>query len=205
MSTRANSNLKVSRATGFFLFAFLFPALVLARQNDGRGNSAPPQGDRDEAPSAPGQALPGGGVFRRLRELPPIQQRRFMATDPEFLSFRPRRQELIRERLREWNSLMPEQKDRIRQREEIVASLSPDQRREAWVLLPQWRDLPPERRQALTVAFRHLRDLPPGQRRAYLDSREVKENLSPHERDILEGLNGLLPQTLGAPANDPNN
>ena len=49
--------------------------------------------------------------------MPPKEQERFMAHNPEFQSFGPRRQELIRERLRRWNAMTPEQKERVRQRE----------------------------------------------------------------------------------------
>jgi hypothetical protein len=145
-----------------------------------------------------------GGIFRRLRELPPAEQRRVMANNPQFRNFSPERQELIRERLRQWNAMTPQEKERVRQREEIFESLSPMQRREARNIFPQWRGLPPARRQALMVAFRHLRDIPPDQRRPYLDSQPVREQFSPHEHDILEGLNKLLPESHGPPPDDPD-
>src|SRR5208283_4772074 len=37
-----------------------------------------------------------GGLFRRLRELTPVEQRRAMANDPQFQQMSPERQELIR-------------------------------------------------------------------------------------------------------------
>jgi len=115
-----------------------------------------------------------------------------LETNPQFQRLSPERQQLIREHLRQWNAMTPEQKERIRQREEILGGLSPAQRQEARDLLPEWRSLTPGRRQAVMVAFRHLRDLPPDQRRAYLDSQYVREEFSPHERDILEGMNKLM-------------
>jgi hypothetical protein len=194
------------REFGVLLLLILSVPLLAFSQERGLPDALPPQTERaDGREAAPARPMVQGGMFRRLRELPPYEQRRFMATDPEFQSFGPARKQMIRERLRQWNSMTPEEKDRVRQREEIVASLSPDQRREARFLLPQWRDLPPERRQALTVAFRHLRDLPPGERQAFLNTREVSEQFSPHEREILQGLSDLLPKTRGAaPADDPN-
>lgn len=163
------------------LLMLLVPMSALAQEGEKIDHNPPPREQserRDGREPLARRPLPGG-VFRRLRELTPEQQRRFMANDPEFRSFAPMRQNLIRERLRQWNAMTPEEKERIRQREEIFASLSPDQRREARLLFPQWRELPAERRQALMVAFRHLRDLPPDQRRGYLDSQDVKENFSP--------------------------
>jgi hypothetical protein len=100
--------------------------------------------------------------------------------------------------------MTPQEKERVRQREEIFESLSPVQRREARNIFPQWRDLSPARRQALMVAFRHIRDIPPDQRRAFLDSQNVREQFSPHERDILEGLSRLLPESHAAAPDDPD-
>ena len=188
------------------LAIFVLPILVPA-QDRREPEPNPPQRmerERREGNRAQGRGPAGGGVFRRLRELPPAEQRRFMATNPEFQNFAPMRQQLIRERLRQWNAMTPQEKERVRQREEIFESLSPEQRREARNIFPQWRDLPPGRRQALMVAFRHLRDLPPADRQAFLDSQQVREQFSPHERDILGGLNGLLPSASGKAPESPD-
>jgi hypothetical protein len=132
-----------------------------------------------------------------------MQQRRFMANNPQFQRLSPELQESVRERLRQWNALTLQQKETIREREEIFAGLSPAQRQAARTVFFQYRELTPPRRQAVTVAFRHLRDLLPDQRRSYLDSQSVREQFSPHERDILEGLNKLLPGS-NAPPEDPD-
>jgi hypothetical protein len=132
-----------------------------------------------------------------------MEQRRIMANNPAFQQLSPERQELIRERLREWNAKSPQEKEAIRQREEIFQGLTPEQKQDARNIFPQWRGLTPPRRQAVMVAFRHLRDLPSDQRRAFLDSERVREQFSPHERDILEGINRLLSNSRPAPPNDP--
>jgi hypothetical protein len=54
------------------------------------------------------------------------------------------------------------------------------------------------------VAFRHLRDLPPDQRQPFLDSQRVREQFSPHEREILDGLNKLLPASGAAAPSAPD-
>jgi len=144
-----------------------------------------------------------GGVFQRLRELSPEQQQHFMANNPQFQRLSPERQELIREHLRQWNAMTPAEQERVRQREEILQALSPAQRQEAREIFPQWRNLTPPRRQALMVAFRHLRDLPPDQRQAYLNSQGVSEQFSPHERDILGGMNRLLSNGPVRPSQPP--
>jgi len=188
------------------LSLLLSPAMILA-QNGGRERPNPQAGTEAERPGgghAAQQSFVPGGVFKRLRDLPPWEQRRFMANNPQFQRFSPERQELIRERLRQWNALTSQQKERVREREEILEGLSPAQRQEARNIFPQWRDLTPARRQAVMVAFRHLRDLPPEQRRSFLDSQEVREQFSPHEHEILEGLNKLLPSSRAAAPDDPD-
>jgi hypothetical protein len=189
----------------------LFPGMIRAQDKNPPGAKSEggpqhppttPGEQENRGPRGEGQRQPPrpGAFFKRLRELPPPQQRRIMANNPQFQSLPPDVQELVRERLRQWNQMTPQQKEVVREREEIFAGLSPAQRQAARTVFFQYRDLTPPRRQAVAVAFRHLRDLPAGQRRPYLDSQAVKEEFSPHERDILEGLNKLLP---GGPAPSP--
>ena len=53
-------------------------------------------------------------------------------------------------------------------------------------------------------AFRHLHDLPPDQRRSFLDGPQVQESFSPHEREILEGMNKSLQNAPPAAPNTPD-
>ena len=185
-----------------FLSLFLLPGFLMA-QGGGEQGSNHSESEGGERRANRRQRPQAGGVFRRLRELPPAEQRRVMADNPQFQNLPPGRQELIRERLQQWNSMTPQEKERVREREEILDGLSPAQRQEARNIFPQWRELAPPRRQALMVAFRHLRDIPPEQRRPFLDGQRVQEQFSPHERDILEGLNKLLPESRAGSPNDP--
>jgi len=182
----------------------LLPAVSLAQERGNQGTRPTGEEPNRRAGAGPQQQRPmPGGIFKRLRELPPAQQRRIMENNPQFQRLPPERQQMIRQRLREWNEMSPQQKERVREREEILQGLSPAQRQEARDIFPQYRDLPPARRQAVIVAFRHLRDLPPDQRRGFLDSQHVREQFSPYERDILEGLNELLPNSRPAAPSDP--
>ena len=193
--------------TWILLLSFLLLPVAILAQRSGDLGSEPAGGagpERREGGMDQQQRPQLGRFFRRLRELPPMEQRRFMANNPQFLRLPPARQELIREHLRQWNAMTPQEKEKVRQREEILENLSPAQRQEARRIFPQWRDLTPPRRQALMVAFRHLRDLPPDQRQSFLESQRVREQFSPHERDILEGLNKLLPGSSTAEPNDPD-
>ena len=195
------ANLYAHHFSASLLLALLLsPAMARAQRNGGLG-SRPARQSQSERPleADPQQQRPQPeGFFRRLRELPPAEQKRFLANNPQFQRLSPDRQQLIRDRLRQWNAMTPQEKDRVRQREEILGGLSPTQRQEARSIFPQWRDLTPARRQAVMVAFRHLRDLSPDQRRSYLDSQYVREQFSPHERDILEGMNKLMPDSPAA-------
>ena len=146
--------------------------------------------------------LPGGGpptpsVFQRLRELPPQEQERAMASE-QFRRLPPERQQKIRQNLESWNAMAPEQKDTFRQREEIFQSLSPGQRDELRSVFPRWHALPPGRQQQLMQGFRQLRDMPPEERQGYLSSPQTVKQFTPDERDILGSLNRLLPGSEGA-------
>lgn len=193
-------------ATRIFLSSMLLLPGFAFPQEGGGTTTVPAEGAGVERRAEGGTPAPrplAGGIFRSLRELTPPEQRRAMANDPRFLRLPTERQQLIRERLQQWNSMTPQEKERIRQREEILEGLSPAQRQESRNIFPQWRDLTAARRQAVMVAFRHLRDLPPDQRRAFLDSPHVREQFSPHERNILEGLNKLLPASRAPAPADP--
>jgi hypothetical protein len=185
------------------LLALLLASTLLAGQRDmGAARGYPVQAPRRGQGRGP---LPGqrAGFFRRLRDLPPAEQERFMAENPRFRRLPPARQRLVRERLRRWNALTPEQKELFHEREGIFQGLSPAQRQEARAIFPEWRELSPDRRREVLRAFRHLRDLPPGQRQRYLASPEVQQRFSPQERHVLEGLNRLLPNSPSIPPEEP--
>ena len=169
----------------------LAPAPALAQKEAGKAQ---------HYPAGPAPRTGGGNPQPRQQEHP-LQQH--PQRGGVFQRLSPERQELIREHLRQWNAMTPAEQERVRQREEILQALSPAQRQEAREIFPQWRNLTPPRRQALMVAFRHLRDLPPDQRQAYLNSQGVSEQFSPHERDILGGMNRLLSNGPVRPSQPP--
>jgi predicted Fe-S protein YdhL (DUF1289 family) len=116
----------------------------------------------------------------------------------QFRRLPPARQRKIRENLMRWNAMTPEQKDTFHQREEIFQGLSPSQRDELRSVFPRWRALPPDRQQQLMQGFRQLRDMPPNERQGFLSSPRTVKQFTPEERDILGGLNRLLPGSEGA-------
>jgi len=137
--------------------------------------------------------------FQRLREMPPQEQQRAMANDPQFRRLPPERQQKIKENLIRWNTLTPQEKETFRQREEVFQSLSPSQRDQLRSVFPRWRALDPGQQQELMQGFRQLRDMPPSERQSFLSSPETAKRFTPEERDILGKLNGLLPGSEGAP------
>ena len=166
------------------------PGQAAGAQTEGRG-----QAQRQNPYSGRGQQPPS--LFQRLRELTPQEQERLMASE-QFRRRPPERQQKIRENLNRWNAMTPEQKETFRQREEIFQSLSPSQRDELRSVFPRWRALPPDRQQQLMQGFRQLRDMPPDERQGFLSSPQTVKQFTPEERDILGGLNRLLPGSEGA-------
>jgi hypothetical protein len=165
----------------------------------------PSQGSRGPRPgpqAAAGKPRPPGW-FKRLRDLPPEQQKRRMARNPDFRRLPPERRRAIRQRLAHYNVLTPEQKQLFKEREEIFERLPPDKQRIARQLAPAYARLPPARQQAVLGAFRRLRDLPPDQREPFLASPQTQQRFSPQERDLLRGLGRLLPEPGANPPEDP--
>ena len=118
-----------------------------------------------------------------------------MTNDPRFLQLPQARQQGIRKNLDAWNAMTPEQKDVVRDREQVFQGLSPAQRQEARIVAPQYLKLAPDRRKAVLEAFRQLRSLPPAQRQNFLARPDVREQFSPQEQHVLEGLARLLPNS----------
>src|SRR5208282_3539750 len=91
--------------------------------SEGGAQQAPPAGPEEPNRQAGGNAQqhppPPGAIFRRLRELPPAQQKHIMENNPQFQRLLPEDQESVRERLQQWNAMTPQEKDSFRQRENI--------------------------------------------------------------------------------------
>ncbi len=126
-----------------------------------------------------------GDWLRRYKDLPPDQQEKALANDPEFQRLSPERQERLRQRLRTFNTLPPEQQRRILERMETWEHLTPDQKDKARNLFHRIRQLAPERRRAVMKAVRQLRSMPPAQRQQTIDSQGFKSSFSDEERDLL--------------------
>ena len=76
------------------------PKLPAGAQAKGRGQA------QGKNPHPRGQPPPS--AFQRLREVPPQEQERLMASE-QFRRLPPERQQQIRENLKRWNAMTPEQ------------------------------------------------------------------------------------------------
>ena len=176
------------------VLALSLPAIAFCQE----GEHAPPQGHRGDhkgampgAQGRHGQFRPGpkaGEWLRKYHRLPPQEQEKALANDPEFRQLPPEHQEKLLERLRRFNQLPPEQRERILNRMEQFDRMSPEQRQQWQRFQGVLNQLPPERRQALHQAFRHLRMMPPEERARVLESDRFKQNFGPREQELLRGM-----------------
>jgi uncharacterized protein DUF3106 len=143
-----------------------------------------------------------GDWLRRYKDLPPDQQEKALANDPDFQRLSPEHQERLRQRLRTFNTLPPEQQRRILERMETWEHLTPDQKDKARNLFHRIRQLAPERRRAVMKAVRQLRSMPPEQRQPTIDSQNFKSSFSDEERDLLGDI-AELPLAPGENGKDP--
>jgi Protein of unknown function (DUF3106) len=155
------------------------PSLAQGR----RGNRA----QRNQA-RRPGHA---GEWLRQYKDLPPDQQQQALENDPQFRNLPPERQQKLRERLQHFSSLPSDRQQRILDRMETWEHLTPQQKQQAQQLFSQLKDLPPDRRQKVQSAIDSLRNMSPEQRQQAIDSNRFKNQFSPQERGLLNGISQL--------------
>ena len=130
--------------------------------------------------------------IRKLQDMSPAEQERFLENNQRFRNLPPGRQAEIRARLKQWNSLTPEQKQTLIRRARILERMSPDERREIrQVILPEWRQLPPDRRQVVREKLRQLQGLDDSEREKRLKDPAFEKGLSPKERNLIAQLSKL--------------
>lgn len=144
---------------------------------------ARPQGRR-----AGEQRHHAGEWLRKYQNLPPAEQQKALANDPQFQRLSPERQQRLRERLHRFNNLPQAQQQRILNHMETWEHLTPQQKQTVKGLFPRLRELPPQRRRMVQRAVEEMRDLPPGQRQALIDSDRYKAQFTPEERNLLSGI-----------------
>ncbi len=176
----------------------------------GRSRTPPGLGPHPAAPPHAynrmvGDAAPRGQAGQWLRKymnLPPVEQEKALASDPEFNQLPPERQQKLRQRLDRFNSLPPEEKERILHRMEAFENLTPEQQQRARELSQKWRELPEDRRRMVKRALRSLREMDAAERERVLNSDRFRSMFSDQERDLMRGLSEL-PLPPGPEHNTP--
>ena len=136
----------------------------------------------------PGHA---GEWLRQYKDLPPDQQQQALNNDPQFRNLPPERQQKLKDQLQRFNSLPQDRQQRILDRMETWEHLTPEQKQQAKQLFSQLKDLPPDRRQKVQSAIDSLRNMSPEQRQQAIDSNRFKNQFSPQERGLLNGISQL--------------
>jgi len=150
------------------------------------------RGDRQQRKQqAGGRGHHVGEWLRQYKDLPPDQQQRALDNDTQFRGLPPERQQKLRERLQHFSNLPSDRQQRILDRMETWEHLTPQQKQNAKQLFSQLKDLPPERRQVVQGAISDLRRMPPDQRQQAIDSDRFKNQFSPQERGLLNGISQL--------------
>lgn len=130
--------------------------------------------------------------LRKLQDMPPAEQERFLRNNERFQNLPPRRQELIRRNLERWNSLTPEQKQAARNAEAALERMTPQQREYVRnTLLPKWQALPRDRRLVIRRHLALLGRMSPAEQQDALHDPRFLRGLRPDEREILRDLNSL--------------
>ena len=158
------------------------PSLAQGR----RGNRA---ARKQQAARAPGHHA--GEWLRQYKDMPPAQQQQALENDPQFRNLPPDRQQKLREQLQRFSSLPQDRQQRILDRMETWEHLTPQQKDQAKQLFSQLKDLPPERRQMVQGAIDNLRNMSPEQSQQAIDSNRFKNQFSPQERGLLNGISQL--------------
>lgn len=188
------------KCKAIFVALVLAAAVSVAAAQPGRGPrpvAFSPQGGGGRHGAGPGfgrgehAGHHAGEWLRKYKDLPPAEQEKALASDPEFQKLPPERQQRLRERLQKFNQLPPEQQQKILDRMATWEHFTPEQRQQARALFQRMHNLPEDRRHMLVTAYRHLRDMDPEQQQRVLDSAQFKSMFSDDERDILRGFVGL--------------
>jgi hypothetical protein len=165
-----------------------------ARQEARREAVAQRRAERDGARRPNMRAMEGlpPKWVRKLQDMPPAEQERFLQNNERFQNLPPKRQAQIRRNLERWNNLTPEQKQAARNAEAALDRMTPQQR--AYVrdtLLPKWQALPRDRRLAIRRRLAQLNRMSPDMQQKALHDPRFLRGLSPDEREVLRNLNSL--------------
>jgi len=186
--------------TSLCLMLFAVPVGFARQQNSGyQAHQAQRQQPRSQHPKA-------GEWLRKYKDMPPAEQEKALASDPQFQKLPAERQQKLRERLHEFNNMPPERQQKVLNRMEAFDQLTPQQRQQARDLNGRLKEIAPERRVQMRIALRNLRQMDPGQQERVMNSDQFRSRFNDNEREILRGMlqlpigPGAQPKNESAPA-----
>jgi hypothetical protein len=92
------------------------------------------------------------------------------------------------EREKTLSKLPPDRRDQIQKQLNRLDQLTPEQRQVLDSRFERLQTFPSERQQAVRQELQSLRGMPAKDRRARLHSDEFKQQFSPEERELIEGV-----------------
>ncbi len=131
------------------------------------------------------------------------QQQRALENEPGFHQLRPEEQQRQRDLLIRLNAMPPGQRDRYLARTEAMEQLTPPQGQQVRAALQQLGSLPEDRRRLVARIFREVRNMPAPQRQAYLNSPQLRLQLTGQERGTLDNLISVNPYLAIQPVAPP--
>src|SRR6185437_14566023 len=145
--------------------------------------------DRDRGQQAQNNRQPRPGKWLREHlNMPPEQQQKALANDPEFKQLTPDQQQHLVKRLNQFNTLPPQQRERVLNRMRAIESLPPDKQSELRRSLQDMRQMPEDRRHAVRKAYNDLRQMSPAQQQQVLNSERFQHSFSDEERSTINRL-----------------
>jgi type II secretory pathway pseudopilin PulG len=179
-----------ARIFALALVGFLPVAAIAGAAQAHPGNRAE-QERKQQAQRQQAQQHHVGEWLRKYKDMPPDQQQKALANDPQFKNLPPQAQNQLRQRLQQFNNLTPEQRQRTLDRMEKWEHLTPEQKQEAKGVFSRFQQLPADRKLAVRRGVQELSQMPADQREQALQSDRFKNNYSPDEIDLLRGASKL--------------
>lgn len=168
-------------ATFLLVGSLCLPAGLSAQKHD-RDRMPPGQAQNNNRQPRPGKWL------REHLNMPPEQQQKALANDPEFKQLTPDQQQHLVNRLNQFNTLPPQQRERVLNRMRAIESLPPDKQSELRRSLQDMRQMPEDRRRAVRKAYNDLRQMPSAQQQQVMSSERFQHSFSDEERSTINHL-----------------
>lgn len=136
-------------------------------------------------------------MMERLNRMNPEERERLLKGLP------PARRTALEDRLRRYEEMPPAAKERLRRDYDDFQSLTPEKQDEARKLFHRLSQVPEERRRDLRREIIRLRNMRPERRDARMGSDRFRSEFNDDERQVLQGLVDVLPNSAPPPGTGP--